>query len=530
MRIGEEKRRLSRSSERISREILAADILDHHQQHHHEDHDDALHVLILVVAVVLIREENCKCWEQRRHPQQQCQQHQEQRKEEQEQAAEVVERLRAKTEQQQRKEEERQQQEKEEEKEQQQRKGGATAGAGASSGGRQQQHHNSVDRAFLRIPIECALRSFKSCHRKINRDIAVILSYLLKGKLAAQFLSDAASTEEKIKKLDVVIEKLQKVREKAQRGSAESRAYLLRCQKRLRRLVEEPDIEDLHSKEGFSYSFYGRRVAWEVHEYLCRSGMLATAGVMKDKLRLEPYTDTEVYEEVLEVLAGLLRQSTEAALAWVAEHRPKLKKLGSPFESELHVQHVLGLLQQRNAKVAVTYLKANVGPDDFARCSDIRKVVTLTALLEDPPPQYAKLFGADRWHRLSCLFLQTSAQVYGFSLKPTLIALLQAGFSALRSAACDEQKSASCPACLPEWREYVRRVPMPHRVQSFLICPISGELMDDKNPPLASPDGHVYSTKAVHALAAASADQKSILCPKTQQTYPLERFSRIYVT
>lgn len=37
----------------------------------------------------------------------------------------------------------------------------------------------------------------------------------------------------------------------------------------------------------------------------------------------------------------------------------------SPFESELHVQHVLELLKKKDAKAAVSYLKSNVGPDDF---------------------------------------------------------------------------------------------------------------------------------------------------------------------
>lgn len=46
---------------------------------------------------------------------------------------------------------------------------------------------------------------------------------------------------------------------------------------------------------------------------------------------LQAYTDTEVYQEVLDVLGGLLRQSTQEALDWVAEHRQKLKKLGVSF-------------------------------------------------------------------------------------------------------------------------------------------------------------------------------------------------------
>ncbi|EPT27724.1 putative macrophage erythroblast attacher [Toxoplasma gondii TgCatPRC2] len=386
-----------------------------------------------------------------------------------------------------------------------------------------------VDRSFLRVPLECALRAVKANSRSLYRDVGVVLAYVLKGKMATQ-LAESSSVEEKINRLDLLIEKLKKIRDKAQHGNEESRNFLLRCQLRVRRLAEEPDILHVHSKLDFSFATYGDRVAWVVYEYLARSGMSLTAELLKEKLDLEPFADGEVHQEILDVLGGLLRESTEEARQWVDAHRAKLKKIGSLFESELHVQHVLELLKKKDAKTAVAYLKANVGPEDFARCVDIRKVVTLTALLEDPPPQYAALFGIERWHRISCLFLHTSAQVYGFSVKPTLVALLQAGFSALKSSVCEEQKSASCPTCLPEWAEYVRQVPTPHRVQSFLICPISGEVMDADNPPLASPDGHVYSTNAVRALAAAAPDGKTVVCPKTKQPYPLERFTRIYVT
>ncbi|PHJ24508.1 macrophage erythroblast attacher [Cystoisospora suis] len=276
--------------------------------------------------------------------------------------------------------------------EEEQRK--ATGGAGRSSASfssvlASHSPLHSVDRAFLRVPVECGLRSLKAHSRRLHRDIAVVLAYILKGKMATQLMNECPTVEDKMNKVDLVIEKLQKIRDKALRGSEESRAFLIRCQMRVRRLAEEPDIQEIHTKADFSFSTYEDRTAWVVHEYLVRSGMADTAQLLKHKLGLEAYTDTEVYQEVLDVLGGLLRQSTQEALDWVAEHRQKLKKLGSPFESELHVQHVLELLKKKDAKAAVTYLKSNVGPDDFGRCADIRKVVTLTALLEDPPPQYA---------------------------------------------------------------------------------------------------------------------------------------------
>ena len=38
-------------------------------------------------------------------------------------------------------------------------------------------------------------------------------------------------------------------------------------------------------------------------------------------------------------------------------------------------------------------------------------------------------------------------------------------------------------------------VPSTHKVVSSLICRISGEVMDEHNPPVSLPNGQVYSEK-----------------------------------
>jgi macrophage erythroblast attacher len=38
-------------------------------------------------------------------------------------------------------------------------------------------------------------------------------------------------------------------------------------------------------------------------------------------------------------------------------------------------------------------------------------------------------------------------------------------------------------------------LPMAHHINSTLVCGLSGDIMNEDNPPLMLPNGHVYGTK-----------------------------------
>jgi macrophage erythroblast attacher len=50
-----------------------------------------------------------------------------------------------------------------------------------------------------------------------------------------------------------------------------------------------------------------------------------------------------------------------------------------------------------------------------------------------------------------------------------------------------------CPTCTPDLVILASEVPMSHHVISTLVCRISGKVMDSSNPPMAFPNGYVYS-------------------------------------
>ncbi len=91
---------------------------------------------------------------------------------------------------------------------------------------------------------------------------------------------------------------------------------------------------------------------------------------------------------------------------------------------------------------------------------------------------------------------------------------LQAGLMALKAPVNpDEGNNLEDPMHLPHFRLLASELPDAKYEHSRLLCALSGDIMDEDNPPLVMPDGAVYSSRAVHA-AMAQADG-NFTCPES---------------
>ncbi|KAF8820407.1 hypothetical protein IE077_003209 [Cardiosporidium cionae] len=402
-----------------------------------------------------------------------------------------------------------------------------------------------IDYTFIKIPFEGNVRTFRTFQRQIEKEIAVICNFLEKKILQE---SDKAVL---LAKLDKVTEKLETIHKKADRSMMESEAFLEHCVTRLSIIKNEPDIQLEHRKNDFKFADYNIRLAWILHEYFARRGFTKTAEALIEEEGLHGLVDPSTYDACLSILLSLRRHETQPALDWCVAHKTRLMKMESTLEIQLRLQHIVGLISGKNYAEAIDYIRKNLTSEDFEKCQELKRAMALLALRNDPPIKYSDLFTGARWLHLEKQFEDVCSKLYSFTRKPTIELLLQArsaGISALKSQACRENKCvslnafasqninlvgflgvANCPACIPEWESYVNSLPSPHRVQSCLICPLSGEVMDSDNPPLVSPDGRVYSQNALKAIAASSIDG-TILCPVTKRNYTLDKFKKIFVT
>lgn len=65
-----------------------------------------------------------------------------------------------------------------------------------------------------------------------------------------------------------------------------------------------------------------------------------------------------------------------------------------------------------------------------------------------------------------------------------------------RSSQCYKEdgtsKNPDCPVCSKSLNKLAQPLPMAHCANSRLVCKISGEVMNENNPPMMLPNGYVY--------------------------------------
>lgn len=62
----------------------------------------------------------------------------------------------------------------------------------------------------------------------------------------------------------------------------------------------------------------------------------------------------------------------------------------------------------------------------------------------------------------------------------------------------EEEFNSQCPVCSKPFNELANSLPFAHCSQSYLICNLSGEPMNEHNPPLVLPNGYVYGEQVLN--------------------------------
>ena len=59
------------------------------------------------------------------------------------------------------------------------------------------------------------------------------------------------------------------------------------------------------------------------------------------------------------------------------------------------------------------------------------------------------------------------------------------------------EQNLQCPVCSTLFNELASALPYSHSSQSYLICRISGEPMNEHNLPMSLPNGYVYGEQVM---------------------------------
>jgi len=156
-------------------------------------------------------------------------------------------------------------------------------------------------------------------------------------------------------------------------------------------------------------------------------------------------------------------------------------------------------------------------------------------LLAFPPytttPCYKELLDEGRWVDLVQQFRLENFNLYQLNNHSVFAVTLQAGLSALKTPICYRDsagaKNPDCPVCSPHLNELARRLPFAHCAQSRLICYISGQSLNENNPPMMLPNGFVYGYNSL--VTQASEHEGQVVCPRTKEIFRLDEAEKVFV-
>ena len=135
-----------------------------------------------------------------------------------------------------------------------------------------------------------------------------------------------------------------------------------------------------------------------------------------------------------------------------------------------------------------------------------------------------------RWSDLVSQFKREHFELYSLPGVSPLALKLQAGLSALKTPMCFqcENKNVNCPVCNDLFGKLAQNLPLSHHINSCIVCRITGNIMDEDNPPMMMPNGHVYSLKAMKEMAARN--DGFVKCPRSNAVFSYSELRKCFIS
>jgi len=266
-------------------------------------------------------------------------------------------------------------------------------------------------------------------------------------------------------------------------------------------------------------------------DWALRSGREKTARKIAQEKRIETLVDVEMFTDIRRIEVALGSHSCTEALAWCNENKSALRKMKSTLEFDLRLQEYIELSRSRQTHEAIAYMKKHLVSWHETHLAQIRQASALLAFLPDTLcSSYKRLYDLSRWTTLIQSFRLAVYNLNSLPTEPLLNLALYAGLASLKLPSCYDPagKNIDCPVCDPGFGALAEEVPLSHHVNSTIVCRISGKIMDEDNPPMALPNGYVYSREALEDMA--SRNDGVVMCPRTGASFTLNNLRKVFIS
>jgi len=384
-----------------------------------------------------------------------------------------------------------------------------------------------VEHPFVKAPFEVLNKTFRNSQKAVDKEITQILNAI--NEIHAK--KDTIAKAEAQQAVDKLIVRLQGMKRKVQETNKEELQCIQRCKARVEHLNSICDADLKKSTSETPRRWFKIRLDRIMVDYLLREGHYNTAIMLAKDSNIMDLVDVDIFLASKRVVDSLSRKDCKDALKWCADNRSKLKKIDSTLEFNLRIQEFIELVRSNSLMDAITYARKHLAAFAETNMKEIQTAMaTLAFKKETTCDKYKDLFASEKWEDLIANFQADNYQVYGLSTQATLTRNLEIGLSALKTWNCyDPRDSApNCPLCSPAFRALAQDLPYAHHTHSMLVCRISGEVMNDDNPPMVLPNGYAYGFNSLCDMAAKNNGR--ITCPRTNQVYDFDQLRKAFIS
>lgn len=387
-----------------------------------------------------------------------------------------------------------------------------------------------MEHGFLKAPWEVLVRNFRAGHKPLAKEMELFSSSI--AHLVHQV--SAAPSPAPVPPLSIahLETKLTGLKRKLEAVRAADEDAMNRCHARIHHLCtraapqvgpddhldeEHMDVDAEETSPDLGTSTVERQketaARWEkvkldraLVDYMLREGMYDTAERLAKAQRLELVVDTKIFRESRVVIEALRKRDCSEGLRWCAENKRRLQKVQSKLEFRLRLQEFVEHARAGRKHDAIAYMQKylSVGNCDQERMCDIQRFMAL--LVYDPTTAcqpYKDLYSERKWTELELAFKRDNYRLHGLTRESTVEIMVKAGLASLKTRKCgtEADRKPNCPTCVEPYLSLAQALPRARHEHSILVCSISGDIMDENNPPLAFPNGNVYSTKALNKIS-----------------------------
>ncbi len=267
-------------------------------------------------------------------------------------------------------------------------------------------------------------------------------------------------------------------------------------------------------------------------DFFLREKFLETAKnyIVEEKIK-GGEVEYSIFMEIQKILDSFGKKDLSEALSWCNTNKSKLTKLNSNIRFKILKQQFLEIFKNSNKIEAVKFARENFVGIAEENLKEISEVMLLLAIKSENLSQWPKtayFLSEDRWKDLESDFKSVFFSVYNMKSSSTLEILFQCGLMSLKTPFCftSATKNKRCPICCEEIGQLAKFLPSSHHPVTALICRVSNQIMDHLNPPIALPNGQIYSEKATSQELSVNGRIKD---PQSQQEFKIEAVKKVYI-